>query len=41
MKSELAADHQSSDFTEKQATSYGLTGWVKNTDDGKVCHDQH
>ncbi|KAL2003704.1 hypothetical protein VTN02DRAFT_2735 [Thermoascus thermophilus] len=24
------------DFTERQANSYGLTGWVRNTIDGKV-----
>ena len=23
-------------FTEQQATSYGITGWVRNRDDGKV-----
>lgn len=23
-------------FTEKQATSYGITGWVRNRDDNKV-----
>ncbi|KEF54789.1 uncharacterized protein A1O9_09231 [Exophiala aquamarina CBS 119918] len=27
---------QTSDFTQKKATSYGLTGYVKNTNDGKV-----
>lgn len=27
---------QTSDFTRKKATSYGITGYVKNTNDGKV-----
>ncbi|KAL2362766.1 hypothetical protein RJZ56_004302 [Blastomyces dermatitidis] len=25
-----------SDFTQRNANNYGLTGWVKNTRDGKV-----
>lgn len=24
------------DFTQKKANSYGVTGWVRNTSDGKV-----
>lgn len=25
------------DFTQQKASSYGITGYVKNTSDGKVC----
>lgn len=25
-------------FTKTQAEGYGLTGWVRNTDNGKVWH---
>lgn len=24
-------------FTKKKAKSYGVIGWIRNTDDGKVC----
>ncbi|KAI1949035.1 hypothetical protein LOZ39_000723 [Ophidiomyces ophidiicola] len=36
--SSFAADRQllRSDFTQKKANGYGLTGWVRNTTDGKV-----
>ena len=35
----LTTAHRS--FTEKQASTYGLTGWVKNTSDDKVRKSQH